>query len=73
MMALPLSRTATARHLSTHESNNYTTMNIEDAIKAKFATVITAAQVTDTLHLAVCDGTGAPIGNISLEEIGKMS
>ena len=48
-------------------------MTIEDAIKAKFAAVITAAQVTDTLHLAVCDGTGAPIGNISLEEIGKMS
>lgn len=46
---------------------------IENAIKAKLATTITAAQVTDTLRLAVCDADGTPIGNITLDEIGKMS
>ncbi len=47
-------------------------MTLEAAIKAKFATVLTASDVNEKMHIAVVDGSGAPVGNISLEEVEKI-
>ena len=51
-------------------------MNIEDAVKAMFATQLTAAQIESlyagTLRIGVCASDGTPVGNISLTEVESL-
>lgn len=51
-------------------------MTVENAVKAMFATNLTAAQIQSlyagTLRIGVCAADGTPVGNISLDEVESM-